>query len=168
MNALKREKASMRPIVSATQLLTRAKSTFEEIEKSYAMTSNAKREYPSFDESEVTIGAVLGVGGFGVVSEVKSFQISTKHEEADASLKEGPKTAEDQDHDNDDHYELDTAKEKMTRRCLRYGQARYAIKKLDPFLSELDRTRGMIDLTLEVTYLTVLWHPNIGETEDNF
>jgi len=67
---------------------------------------------------------------------------------------------DDPDHENepdDHHYAVETAKHKMARRCQRSGQARYAIKRLDPALSELDRTRGMIDMALEVKYLTVLW-----------
>lgn len=157
----------MRPLDTVKKLLARAENAMEEVEKAHVMTSNNKREYPTFDAAEVKIGATLGVGGFGIVSEVASLNISVnKHETPGVFQQEGAPSdsnEDDQDHDNDDHYELDTAKEKMTRRCRRFGKARYAIKRLDPALSELERTRGMIDMALEVKYLSVLWHPNIGE-----
>lgn len=163
----------MRPPESVAGLLKNAEKILSDVEKAHVFTSLEQREYPTFDPSEVEIGDVLGVGGFGVVSEVSAIKVKVKPEEAVSGPsagvlpEEGPRHSdsqgEDADHDNDDHYELNTAKEKMARRCIRYGQARYAIKKLDPMLSELDRTRGMIDMALEVKYLTVLWHPNIGE-----
>lgn len=59
------------------------------------------------------------------------------------------------------HYQVDTAKRLMSKRCFRRGHARYAIKRLDPNLSEVDRVRGMIDMAIEAKFLKVLWHPNL-------
>ena len=62
---------------------------------------------------------------------------------------------------DDDHYEFQTARFHMSTRCLRFGSARYAIKRLRQDLSNLDRERGMLDLAIEIRFFSVLWHPNI-------
>ena len=68
---------------------------------------------------------------------------------------------DDHKHDNS-HYDVSAAKKIMEKRCLRYGSARYAIKRLKlEELNELDKTRGMIDLAIEIRYYKALFHPNI-------
>ena len=71
-------------------------------------------------------------------------------------------SAEDHDDHEKSHYEVQTAKEIMAQRCNRFGSARYAIKKLLPNVNEYERIRGILDLAIEIKFLKVLWHPNIG------
>ena len=60
------------------------------------------------------------------------------------------------------HYEVSTARETMARRCIRRGEARYAVKALmKEDLTETEYARGRIDLAIEVKYLQALNHPNI-------
>jgi hypothetical protein len=151
----KPEVASMRPREDVSELTKNAEKMISAVDEAHIMKTLEKRLYPSFDHAEIKVGPVLGVGGYAIVSEVSSIQIQGH----------GPESEEHDDLDDDHedhHYELDTARQKMASRCLRHGDARYAIKILDPSLSDLDRTRGLIDMALEVKYLRVLWHPNIG------
>jgi hypothetical protein len=64
---------------------------------------------------------------------------------------------------DDSHYDVKDARFMMSKQVRRKGSARYAIKKLHSDLNDLERARGMIDMALEVKYLSVLWHPNIGK-----
>ena len=173
----------MRPETDATELLAKAAKILSDVEGSSIMKSSNRREYPAFESPEVVVGEVLGVGGFGIVYEVSAIQIK-EVETATRKSKEYPENdsdgndtldnnasngatpseqaVEEQDHENDEHhFDVETAKQKLAKRCRRFNKARYAIKRLDPSLSEIDRIRGMIDMALEVKYLTVLWHPNI-------
>jgi hypothetical protein len=61
----------------------------------------------------------------------------------------------------EDHYDVDTARELMSKRCMRFGAARYAIKRLRPDLNKLEYARGALDLAIEIKYMGVLMHPNI-------
>jgi hypothetical protein len=61
------------------------------------------------------------------------------------------------------HYDVETARSLMASHVRRNGDARYAVKQLQHDLSELSQTRGMIDLAIEVKFLSVLWHPNISK-----
>lgn len=76
--------------------------------------------------------------------------------------RESSDSLESQEHD-DPHYEVRRARHLMAHNVKRNGSARYAIKRLHKDLSDLERTRGMIDMALEAEYLSVLWHPNIGK-----
>lgn len=64
---------------------------------------------------------------------------------------------------DDSHYDIRSARSQMAENVRRNGEARYAIKRLHRDLSDLERVRGMIDLAIEVKFLSVLWHPNIGK-----
>jgi hypothetical protein len=61
------------------------------------------------------------------------------------------------------HYDVREAKEVMSKRSVKCGRGRYAIKRLHNDLSELERARGMIDLAVEAKYLSTVWHPNISK-----
>lgn len=178
------ESQSMRPTTDVAELLANAAKMLSDVEESDIMKSSNRRKYPAFESPEVVMGEVLGVGGFGIVSEVAAIRIkevataARKNNDYPESEKDGNDTkdskpnngaaplseqaVEEQDHENDEHhFDVETAKQKLAKRCRRFNKARYAIKRLDPSLSEKDRTRGMVDMALEVKYLTVLWHPNI-------
>ena len=61
----------------------------------------------------------------------------------------------------EEHYDIATARRRMSKYCLRDGDARYAVKQLHTDLSELEHARGMIDLAIEAKFLSVVSHPNI-------
>ena len=63
---------------------------------------------------------------------------------------------------DDSHYDASSARETMTRRCIRDGDARYAVKALmKEDLNEMEFEQGRLDLAIEVKYLQALNHPNI-------
>lgn len=51
----------------------------------------------------------------------------------------------------------------MCKYCLRKGSARYAIKRLEGDLSDIDRARGAVDLAIEIKLVSTLWYPNISK-----
>lgn len=64
---------------------------------------------------------------------------------------------------DNDHLDVNFARQIMQKRCLRHEEARYAVKHLLGLddLTPLERARGRIDLAIEVKYLRALNHPNI-------
>ena len=64
---------------------------------------------------------------------------------------------------SDVHFDIKRARHLMEKRCLRDGQARFALKRLHGCLSATEKARGMIDLAVEAKYLSVVWHPNISK-----
>jgi len=68
---------------------------------------------------------------------------------------------EDEINPDDEHYDIANARQHMHQHVRRKSDARYAIKRLQRDLTDLERTRGMIDLAMEAKYLSVIWHPNI-------
>ena len=105
--------------------------------------------------TELKYGAVLGVGGFSAVLEIRGVQAE--------STGTGQPTAEDSRPDvvDEDFYTMSTARDHIAKRCLRDGEARYAVKMLYPHEDPLTLARGMIDLAIEAKYLSVLSHSNI-------
>jgi serine/threonine protein kinase len=148
------------------------------------------REFPLFDRSEITIGPVLGHGGFGIVYEVKrivlkkpSSIVATSATSTTAIEQRDDDAANDNHHDHDelmdhleDHpppYDVEQARCDMAANARRYhttmypgvevaSAARYAIKRLRSDLTDLHRARGAIDLAIETKFLSRLSHPNIG------
>jgi hypothetical protein len=135
------------------------------------------KEFPSFDHAEIHSGPLLGQGGFSNVFEVSNIRVTTLDDASNHNAVVTPASGDNDDNiggddvddadvdaDNDDdefHYELHTAQSHMSKRCIRFGSARYAVKRLRDDLSDLDRVRGMIDLAIEIKFFRVIWHPNI-------
>lgn len=159
----------------AQELLSRADKILQSVDESYIIKERGQhpRPMPRFNHSEIELGRTLGVGGFGIVSEITAFEL--EHED------EKEEKAEEEEHNNngdggdkiivempnelyedDDHYDIEKARGLMKKRCLRKGVTRYAIKRLHDHMTELEKARGMIDLAVEAKYLSVVWHPNIG------
>jgi serine/threonine protein kinase len=135
--------------------------------------------FPSFTRQELTLGKVLGKGGFGTVSEVRAFAVvdAAEEEPAAASSKESDNDKEEED---DDDVFLSGINQQQTesrrfiaKHCLResssgggggnVGDARYAIKELSV---ETKRNaelflQGLIDMAVETRFLSDLEHPNI-------
>jgi len=112
----------------------------------------AEKNIPRFEPQEVKHGTLLGTGGFCVVVEVEEIQL-----ESDV-LDEGPKDT------NEEGAPLIQNRRFISDNVLRYGQARYAIKSLSPNLYLKARSTflsGIVDLAMEVKYLSVLHHSHI-------
>lgn len=94
---------------------------------------------------QIRVGRVLGRGGFCVVCEVSGFDLDLENES------EG------------DEHEGYNARRDLADRCLRNGEARYAIKRLQEDVRKDDHTfrSGIVDLAMEAKFLTVLEHPHV-------
>jgi hypothetical protein len=159
-------------------LRNNADSILADLDDAHIFRFQKCKDFPSFDRAEIDSGSLLGQGGFSDVFEVLNITLTPDANDAvatealvgDADIKEegifqklgdGGGGAAAADDAEEDHYDLDTARSHMSKRCLRFGSARYAIKRLRGDLSELDRVRGMIDLAIEIQFFRVIWHPNI-------
>ena len=109
----------------------------DKVEKMFAKSDIADKssEYPTFDLSEITLGKVLGKGGFGTVSEVRAFQLN----------------ADDQ------------GCKFLSEHCLRDKEARYALKILSPDVVKNTGLfiQGVTDMAVETRLLSDMEHTNI-------
>jgi serine/threonine protein kinase len=137
-------------------------------------------------DTELKLGKVLGVGAFGRVCEVldieqddapmsmasisrgqnrQSNEFVLNEEVADDEVEDPAFSATTSMNDSmrdDSYYQVSKARDIMARRCLRNGEARYAVKALmKENLTDMQYARGRIDLAIEVKYLQALSHPNI-------
>ena len=112
------------------------------------------------DERGQSAGAGGGSGGGGTSMEEDA------HRDADAILIETDldsladlNVADEHDY----HYNLNptAARAFMAKHSLRDGDARYAIKRLKPDLSDKEKLAGAKDLAIEAKFLAVVSHPNI-------
>lgn len=106
--------------------------------------------------TELTIGKVLGRGGFCVVSEVTKI---TLKEAAGADGANGRKT-------DDEHYIHNVVQDRsfMSQHCIRQGKdCRYAVKKMQEASRKDPQTfiNSIVDLAVESRFLSVVRHPNI-------
>ncbi|KAG7349944.1 protein kinase domain containing protein [Nitzschia inconspicua] len=176
-------------VVVALSIEEKAKKVWDEAEETlkqvdsahiFSVANQSCREFPIFDAKEITCGPLMGKGGFSNVFEISDITLLDKKEESLQNVKDSPRfkgkqpqslafetptkaTTDDarkDDHD-EDHYDIDTAREIMSKRCMRFGSARYAMKRLRPDLNELEFARGALDLAIEIKYMSVLMHPNI-------
>ena len=162
---------------TANEIWNGADETLRKIDQSFLVTQHQPRDFPQFTMNELTLGSLLGKGGFSDVSEVVNIQIPES--DAVASLPVAPPKDDDDhandpiliprepledDHENDpdDHIDLSIARSFMSKYCRRQGSARYAIKRLKSDLSDIDRARGAVDLAIEIKFLSTVWHPNIS------
>lgn len=105
---------------------------------------------------EITLGRVLGRGGFCAVSEITNIKLCTKEETT-----VGNKMLDDE------HAIHNIVQDRafMQRYCLRGKKkgSRYALKRLQAAVSEDGQTfvNGVVDLAIEARFLAVIRHPNI-------
>ena len=119
----------------------------------------ARNPIPSFSKQDLTIGSILGTGGFCVVREVTEIHPLKGTTEMSPNV-----NAQHGGGDNDDDDDEET-RLYMTENVYRAGKARYAIKRLRTDLSLTEdgasQYRGMLDLALEAEFLSHMHHPNI-------
>jgi len=131
-------------------LRTRATQIVEEkVKGSTLFDDKAEKKVPRFSPSEIVVGKYLGHGGFCTVTELQA-----------TKLKDGGK--------NDEKPEAGKRTQNrsyIAANYLRNGEARYAIKKLtkDLYQARPEQTfiSGVIDIMIEVKYLSIISHPNI-------
>lgn len=142
-------------------MLQRADRILADVDEAYIVQERgfASRPMPTFRPEEISLGKVLGKGGFGIVHEIKGFCL----DEEVVADSDQPADEQQQD-DSHVHYEIQHARQLMKRKAHNQkGSARYALKILHGDLTKVEHTRGMIDLALEAKYLSIVWHPNISE-----
>ena len=153
----------------AKKLFAKAGKILSEVDKALIFKTHPARQLPSFQRSELKYGPILGVGGFCVVKEIRKVTLCAQtttgvlsEDEAAVTAAAAAATMEKNSLlADDDHYDISTAREQISNRCLRDGDARYAVKFLHPELSKLENARAIIDLALEAKYLSAVSHPNI-------
>ena len=95
---------------------------------------------PKFARSEVTLGNVIGQGGFSLVFEVTRIKVDEVFDLSDAQAQERRAVAD---------------------QALLNGHPRFAIKMLRDDLHDEEYSKGMIDLAVESRLLKKISHPNI-------
>jgi hypothetical protein len=202
----------------ARRMLEKSDAILAEVDRAYIIKDRGHkvRAMPTFRPEEISLGRVLGTGGFGIVNEIKGFFLDKGEDQADcqtqaqseedsneevvsALIQNNPQDIADATSpllpatglrkrngsetkltdqraanvtdkatqaadllDAHIHYDVKQAKEVMSKRAVKCGRGRYALKRLHADLSQLERARGMIDLAVEAKYLSVVWHPNIS------
>jgi serine/threonine protein kinase len=136
-------------------LLARAEAMLKAVEESELVKQN-RRSYPTFAQSEVKVGPILGQGGFGIVHEVLRFELEGPDreqrgfvmsdggtsEETGKADKSNSKVEKQQTQqggnfgtiadalEDEPHYQVAEARQLMRDRARRNGDARYAVKRV--------------------------------------
>lgn len=104
---------------------------------------------------ELTLGKILGRGGFCVVTEITKIQLKD-----DSKNGKGSKKLDDEHRIHD----IVQDREFMSQHCIRQGKdCRYAIKRIQDSIRDSPDTfvNGLVDLAVEARFLSVVRHPNI-------
>ena len=123
------------------------------------MIPDQSNDLPKFTKAEVTVGKILGIGGFGTVYEVRAFDGRSVRRSRSFRL-------------HRDHHIDDTqvsagdfeSRKFIAEHCIRNGgDARYAVKQLSKHILEDPKKyiQGVIDMAVETRILCSLEHPNI-------
>mmetsp|Transcript_5742 Transcript_5742/g.9799 ORF Transcript_5742/g.9799 Transcript_5742/m.9799 type:complete len:447 (-) Transcript_5742:134-1474(-) len=111
---------------------------------------------PKFVVEELSLGRVLGKGGFGTVNEIRFIQC--KNDSVDI----GPGASS---HDDDGLKDQELQDKKfIADHCIREGgDSRYCVKALSPeVIADKNLfTQGVIDMAVETLFLSVVSHPHI-------
>uniref|UniRef100_A0A6T6GV67 Protein kinase domain-containing protein n=1 Tax=Craspedostauros australis TaxID=1486917 RepID=A0A6T6GV67_9STRA len=130
----------------------------EKTEGSKIMDVAAERRIPKFHFDELTLGRVLGRGGFCVVHEIEDIALRKQ-----TNAEDPEQTVPSND---DEHYIHNIVQDRdfMAGHCIRQGKdCRYALKivqessRKDPQLF----VNAVVDLAIEARFLSIIRHPNI-------
>lgn len=166
---MSKETAKKTPVQAKAQAVyEQAPETLKDFESAYIFSSGlaTRRDFPKFEPSEIKVGELLGTGGFSDVNEVLNIASNDDDEVHDADVesnKDAEHKADILGSDNNQHYDVSTARAHMSKHTQRLGSARYALKRLKGSLDELEQARGALDLAIEIKLMSAFWHPNIGE-----
>jgi hypothetical protein len=183
--ASSKQKTKMIGGYTEEHLMKVAKDAVEKKTKNSVVLDRAAEDrIPRFLMSEVTIGQVLGRGGFCVVQEITKIQLSSdgaaiaassSHHHDDTTHNDdttGDNHHDDNDNDDDDddqHYEHEFAnliqdRNFMAKQYRRRGKDyRYALKIVQESIKKDAQTyiNGIVDLAIEARFLSVIRHSNI-------
>lgn len=108
---------------------------------------STERIIPKFSRSEVTLGNLLGQGGFSLVFEISKIEVDEVYNLSDELTKIRNEIANEA---------------RISMMDPNYGgQPRYAVKMLRDDLLDQDYAKGVIDLAVEARLLKRLSHPHI-------
>ena len=110
--------------------------------------------FPQFDLDEITLGKVLGKGGFGTVYEIRGFEAGKKAKAASRK----------NDDDSGAAPGVIESRQFLAKHCIRPGgDSRYALKILSPEVIANPKilVQGLIDVAVETRILSDVEHPNI-------
>lgn len=124
--------------------------------------TNRVSDYPKFLLDEITLGRVLGKGGFGTVHEVRDFDVEGVEETNHGDEDDGGDAEDELVHKGGSGSD---ARSFLATHCLRKNKdARYAIKRLSPEVLQDKEglcVMGMTDMALETRFMSDILHPNI-------
>lgn len=129
----------------------------------------AEAHLPRFQRSELTLGHVLGRGGFCTVHEISQVTlVDSANGLANGDANRGRSATKDdieeENHEPNAWNNMIQDRKFIAAKCIRKGKdARYALKLLSPeTLEDPERfVAGIIDLAIEARFLAVVKHPNI-------
>jgi hypothetical protein len=125
-------------------------------------SNNPPKPLPTFQERELRLGETLGNGEFGMVVEVKGFDVDDNGAADQSRLSRPPIYKGDLDED-DFPVSLDNkqARKYMSENVLRAGNSRFAIKRVRPDLTDERKGNSAVDLAVEAQFLSSINHSNI-------
>jgi len=161
--------------LSAKELLDVAPSIMKSVKEGskFFSESPCRKNIPMFIPDEIEVGQRLGSGAYCHVNEVSSFNLKANagknlnHTLSSKFLSDVDNPANETQTTNDSKFDFSHHEIRglMSLHCLRGGDARFAIKRLkgddEDDHDERHRVRGMIDLAIEVLFLSHISHPNI-------
>mmetsp|Transcript_12557 Transcript_12557/g.24102 ORF Transcript_12557/g.24102 Transcript_12557/m.24102 type:complete len:402 (-) Transcript_12557:121-1326(-) len=120
------------------------------------LDAEAEARIPKFDNAELTLGKVLGRGGFCVVTEVTKITLM--------DVTDGKSSSANKIEDEHRIHDIVQDRDFMASHCIRSGKdCRYAVKQIQDSIKSSPDTfvNGLVDLALEARFLSVVRHPNI-------
>lgn len=105
------------------------------------VSPRSKDSIPKFARTELTLGRLVGKGGFSLVFEVVKLEVEEVYDISKRSASERREVAKESIDEN--------------------GMPRFAVKMLRDDLIDEEHSKGVIDLAVEARFLRRLSHPNI-------
>jgi serine/threonine protein kinase len=114
-----------------------------------------EKRIPLFEPNEIKFGKILGKGGFCTVTKLDRIN----------EAQNDPNRRRQQSQDENEFFTITQSREFICNNFIRNGEHRYAIKKLTSTLYDDGDPQhfvcGVIDLAMEVKFLSILRHPHI-------